>query len=154
MRFDSFSDAAGRNVRYFSAVYVIDYRKRKWPRITGWRCSDGDSLETCSTLEPPWTPRDSSSHEITSRYAGGFRMSEYFAEKLVTADRSVLCNPRHRRLSRLNDTVSGSQKMFRPIATMRGGSATGVPAAWRVTRPLRPPDWPPRSSSTTIASCA
>ena len=57
-------------------------------------------------------------------------MSEYFAEKLVTADRSVLCNPRHRRLSRLNDTVSDSQKMFRPIATMRRGSATGVPAAW------------------------
>src|SRR5213594_3091612 len=106
MRFDSFSDAAGRNVRYFSAVYVIDYRKRKWPRITGWRCSDGDSLETCSKLEPPWTPREfvAARNNLTLRrwlsHVGVLR------EKLVTADRSVLCNPRHRRLSRLNDTVS------------------------------------------------
>ncbi len=42
----------------------------------------------------------------------------------------VLCNLRHRWRLDPNDTVFGQPTMFRLIATMRRGSATGLAAAW------------------------
>ena len=42
-----------------------------------------------------------------------------------------VCNPRHRGSSRSGETVIGAfRRMFKLIATMRRGSATGLPAAW------------------------
>jgi hypothetical protein len=51
-------------------------------------------------------------------------------EQAHTVSRFALFDPAHQRRLRREDADAGDHDMFRLIATMRRGSATGIDAAW------------------------